>query len=109
MTIEIEALTFETIIGILDFERLTPQRVVVTCHIEYNYTQTDFIDYAQVAQHIESTCKSEKFELLEEALRHLSQTLKRSFEPIKKLYLKVEKPDILPNCTVSLSETYLYS
>ena len=106
MTIEIEALTFDTIIGILDFERTTPQTIVVTCTIEYRYLQENFINYAEVVELIESTCKSEKFELLEEAIATLSQRLKERFAPIKRLYIKIEKPHILPNCRVGVAQNY---
>ena len=109
MTIEIEDLTFDAIIGILDFERRNPQRVVVTCSITYNYSDKNFINYADVATSIETTCKNEKFELLEEALLHVSAHLKTHYNLIESLYLKISKPDILHNCNVSLSETYHYS
>jgi len=107
MTIEITALEFQTIIGILDFERSTPQRVRVDCHIDYDYVDT-FINYALVAEQIETIMKEEKFELIEEALLRLKTSLKEHFPLIKRLFLKISKPDILDNCEVSLSETTNY-
>ena len=37
MTIHIEALTFDVIIGLLDFERDRPQRVIIDIEASYDY------------------------------------------------------------------------
>lgn len=107
MTIEIKDLEFETIIGILDFERTTKQKVRVNCSIEYTY-EHDFLNYALIAEHIESEMIDHKFELIEEALLSLKCSLKEEFQLISTLFLKISKPDILANCEVSLSETFKY-
>lgn len=102
MKILIENLEFETILGILEDERITPQKVTVTCIIEYVYTQKEFINYAQVAELIENTMTTEKFFLIEEALEVVSQTLKNAFPLIRKLTLNIRKPNILSNCIVGV-------
>jgi len=109
MTIHIDDLGFECIIGLLDFERLTPQRVIVTCKIEYPYADNSFINYADVVQSIISEMQKQKFELLERALEHLAAYLKKHYDTICSLYLKISKPDILADATVGLSNTYTYS
>ena len=105
MKILIEDLEFEAILGILESERLSPQKVTVTCTIEYVYTQKEFINYAQVAELIENTMRTKKFFLIEEALEVLSQTLKSCFPLIRELTLNIQKPDILSNCTVGVEHT----
>lgn len=105
MKILIENLTFETIIGILDFERVTPQKVSIDCTIEYPYSEGNFINYAQVAETIEMTMHKEQFELIETALEVLSATLKKSFSPIQELSLIIRKPAILPNCIVGVEHS----
>jgi len=105
MTIHIEDLKFQTIIGILDFERLTPQNVIVNLEIEYIYTD-EFINYAQVSELIKSTMIEKQFLLLEDALSSLSIKLKKEFTKIDKLILKITKPSIMPDCVVSLSDNY---
>ena len=107
MRIHIEDLEFQTIIGLLDFERVTPQQVIVNCTIDYTY-QTEFINYAEVTKHIEKTLQKEQFKLIEEALLHLKTSLKVEFPLIKTLFLKISKPSILPNCVVCLSEITEY-
>jgi len=107
MQIHIEDLKFQAIIGILDFERTTPQDVIVTLSITYNYIQ-NFINYADVATCIEEEMQKQKFLLLEDALSSISHILKNKFAKIDTLNLKITKPSIMPNCRVSLSEIYTF-
>lgn len=104
MKISIENLEFVTILGILESERLTPQKVSITCTIEYTYTQNGFINYAEVAMLIQETMISEKFFLIEEALEFLSNVLKKTFSLIRELTISIRKPDILSNCTVGVEQ-----
>lgn len=102
MKISIEKLTFKCIIGILDFERIKKQRVVIDIFFEYDFLDKDsFIDYSKVAAKVEKTMKEKKFELLEDAIATIEKQLKKKY-PIKKLKIKISKPDILKNCIVSL-------
>ncbi|MFZ3052906.1 MAG: dihydroneopterin aldolase [Sulfuricurvum sp.] len=108
MKILIENLEFETILGILESERLTPQKISIVCTIDYAYTQNEFINYAEVAKLIENTMIKEKFFLIEEALEFITQTLKNTFPLIGKLTLCIRKPDILSNCTVGVEQSTLF-
>ncbi len=103
MTIHIDALTFPTIIGILDFERITPQNVVVDATIDYCYKNSDFINYAEVIATIESQIIEKKYELLEDALTDITILLLLKYPQIKNIYLKISKPDIISNAQVALS------
>jgi dihydroneopterin aldolase len=108
MTILIENLTFETIIGILDFERITPQKISLDCTIHYHYENNIFINYADVSHLIEETMHVQKFELIETALETLSVVLKKSFPLIDELTLTLRKPNILQNCTVGVQNHFKY-
>jgi dihydroneopterin aldolase len=107
MQIQIEKLKFNAIIGILDFERVTPQKLIIKTLIEYNY-KDEFINYAEVSEFIKEHIQKNKFLLLEDALGSLSKNLKEKFPAINTLYLKITKPSILPDCKVSLSNTYRF-
>jgi len=107
MIITIEDLKFQTIIGILDFERKNKQDVIINVEITYSF-KDEFINYAEVAELIKTTMKSKKFLLIEDALLNLSQILKENFSTIEKLYLKITKPSILPDCKVSVAEIYRF-
>ena len=102
MKIEISDLTFKCIIGILDFERIKKQKVIIDLSFEYNFSKDNFINYAEVSALIEKTMKKEKFLLLEDAILHLENLLYNSYQ-ISNLYIKISKPNILKNCIVSLS------
>lgn len=107
MTIHIEDLTFPTIIGMLDFEREKEQNVILNLEIDYNYTQDNFINYADVTEIIGQHIKYKKYHLLEDALYGMEELLRVKYS-ISKLYIKIIKPDILSNCSVGLSKTWNY-
>lgn len=104
MKISINDLTFYCIIGILDFERTTPQKVIINVSFKYKYLDaTTFIDYSMVAKDIEDIMKREKFELIEEAILYLRNFLSKNYK-IKKVKIKISKPNILKNCIVSIKK-----
>ena len=105
MTIHIDALTFLTIIGILDFERTTPQKVIVHAEIDYCYKENSFINYAEIITLIEGRFAQKKYQLLEDALKDITDSIIREHGEIKQIYLKLTKPSIIPNAEVSLSIT----
>ena len=107
MRIEIEDLTFKSIIGLLDFERVKEQSVVVDVSIDYNYTKDNFINYVNVADIVKKTIIKNRFELLEDALNSTKDAIVREFgNSMEKLYIKISKPDILDDCIVSLSDNW---
>ena len=106
MTIHIEDLTFDVIIGLLDFERDRPQRVIINLQASYDYSDDQFIDYADMVLLIEKELKEKRYELLENALLGLKDVLYTTYPNLQALSLKISKPDILSQCTVSLSKTW---
>ncbi len=105
MIIHIEDLKFQCIIGILDFERVTPQDIIINVTIDYQY-ENDFINYVDVINLIKNEIINNKFLLLEDALGKLCEKLIISFKLIKNLNLKITKPSIFPDCKVSVSTFY---
>ena len=105
MIIHIEDLKFQCIIGILDFERETPQDVIVNMSINYNY-ENNFINYAEIVQIIKEMMIKSEFLLIEEALDNLNLKLIKEYPSIKSMQIKITKPSILPDCKVSVSNTY---
>lgn len=106
MTIHIEDLTFDVIIGLLDFERDKPQRVIVNLEASYDYSDDRFIDYADMVILIQNKLKEEHYKLLENALLGIKEILYTTYPKLKMLSIKISKPDILPECIVSLSKTW---
>ena len=108
MTIHIESLTFEVIIGLLDFERERPQRVIVDLETSYDYSDADFVNYADMVTDIQSELKEKKYTLLEEALLGLKNRLHTNYPQLKHLQIKISKPDILDTCSVALSNRWKF-
>ncbi len=106
MTIHIEALSIDVIIGLLDYERDRPQRVIIDLQASYQYNNNCFIDYADMVLLIQQKLKNERYELLENALLGLKKSICTAYPQIKTLYLKIAKPDILPECSVALSHSW---
>jgi len=102
MTIEISQLTFKCIIGLLDFERIHKQKVIIDLSFEYKFKKNNFIDYAEVSNLVKKIMKKERFELLETAIKHIEKTLNNLYN-IHNLKIKISKPNILKDCIVSLS------
>ncbi len=105
MTIHIEDLKFQCIIGILDFERVKPQDVIINIALEYEY-QKSFINYADIVEIIKEMMIKSEFLLIEDALNGINLKLIKEFSTIKSINLKITKPSILPDCKVSLSNYY---
>lgn len=107
MTIHIDDLRFQCIIGLLEKERHTPQEIIVSLELDYDYADT-FINYADLATLIETHLQEKKYELLETALNELFLLISAQFSLVKRLYIKISKPDILPSCRVSVSNVKIY-
>jgi len=106
MTIHIEKLEFDVIIGLLDFERDRPQCVIIDLEASYAYENENFIDYADMVFLIQKELKEKRYELLEEALLGVKLLLCMTYPQIKTLSLKISKPNILPECNVALSNSW---
>ena len=107
MTIHIEDLTFTCIIGLLEIERHNPQEVIINLELDYDYSDT-FINYADLVSLIKSQLQEKKYELLETALNELFSIVISTYPSAKRLFIKISKPDILPNCRVSVSNVKIY-
>lgn len=108
MTIHIESLQIDAIIGLLDFERDTEQRVVIDLEVSYSYyNEIEFINYADLAEMIEIRIKKQHYELLEEALLDIKKQIVAAYPAVETLKLKISKPEILHNCTVALSQSWV--
>ncbi|MCF6309132.1 MAG: dihydroneopterin aldolase [Sulfurimonas sp.] len=105
MIIHVEDLKFQCIIGILDFERIKSQDIIVNLTIDYN-NENGFINYADIVQIVKENMVKSEFLLIEDALDSLNLKLVKEFSSIKSLDLKITKPSILPDCKVSVSNCY---
>ena len=87
---------FETIIGLLDFKRTTPQRVRINIEFQSN----GFIDYIDMINFIETIFDTEKFGSVESAVEITSQRLKENFSNLIFLKMEILKIEIVKNALV---------
>ncbi|MGM0518857.1 MAG: dihydroneopterin aldolase [Campylobacterota bacterium] len=101
LTININRLKFKCIIGILDFERVKKQKVIINLSFDYEYTKDYFIDYSKISKLVKKELKNKKFKLIEDAIIHIETKLYKKYK-IENLHLNISKPDILKDCIVSV-------
>ncbi|MUU80163.1 FolB domain-containing protein [Helicobacter pylori] len=107
--VHIHNLVFETILGILEFERLKPQKISVNLDLFYTELPNKaYLDYMEIQEIIQNTMREKQYFLIEDALKDLSQILKMRYSEISELYLKISKLEISPNSQVGASVKIYY-
>ncbi len=107
--VHIHNLVFETILGILEFERLKPQKISVNVDLFYTELPNKaYLDYMEIQEIIQNTMREKQYFLIEDALKDLSHVLKTRYSEISELYLKISKLEISPNSQVGASVKICY-
>ncbi len=107
--VHIHNLVFETILGILEFERLKPQKISVNLDLFYTELPNKaYLDYMEIQEIIQNTMREKQYLLIEDALKDLSQILKTRYKEISELFLKISKLEISPNSQVGASVKIRY-
>ncbi|WRG28220.1 FolB domain-containing protein [Helicobacter pylori] len=107
--VHIHHLVFETILGILEFERLKPQKISVNLDLFYTELPNKaYLDYMEIQEIIQNTMREKQYLLIEDALKDLSQILKTRYKEISELFLKISKLEISPNSQVGASVKIYY-
>ena len=107
MTIRIKNLTFEAIVGILPFERETPQSVCIDVKIHYDFNGNNMVDYAHLCHIIKENMMTKHYFLLEEALDGLYQLILFYYPHVTSVKLKIFKPTVLKDAIVGVSHTFV--
>ncbi|KNE24007.1 dihydroneopterin aldolase [Helicobacter pylori] len=107
--VHIHNLVFEAILGILEFERLKPQKISVDLDLFYTQLPSKaYLDYIKIQELIEKMMQEKQYLLIEDALKDLSHVLKTHYNEISELYLKISKLEISPNSQVGASVKIRY-
>ncbi|EMH29974.1 dihydroneopterin aldolase [Helicobacter pylori GAM270ASi] len=107
--VHIHNLVFETILGILEFERLKPQKISVDLDLFYTELPNKvYLDYMEIQEIIQNTMREKQYLLIEDAIKDLSQILKTRYKEISELFLKISKLEISPNSQVGASVKIYY-
>ncbi|GAA8356645.1 dihydroneopterin aldolase [Helicobacter pylori] len=107
--VHVHNLVFETILGILEFERLKPQKISVNVDLFYTELPNKaYLDYMEIQELIQKMMREKQYLLIEDALKDLSHVLKTRYSEISELYLKISKLEISPNSQVGASVKIYY-
>ncbi|GAA7112330.1 dihydroneopterin aldolase [Helicobacter pylori] len=107
--VHIHNFVFETILGILGFERLKPQKISVDLDLFYTQLPNKaYLDYMEIQELIQKMMQEKQYLLIEDALKDLSHVLKTRYSGISELYLKISKLEISPNSQVGASVKIRY-
>ncbi|PUD49131.1 FolB domain-containing protein [Helicobacter pylori] len=107
--VHVHNLVFETILGILEFERLKPQKISVDLDLFYTQLPSKaYLDYMEIQELIQKMMQEKQYLLIEDALKDLSHVLKMHYSAISELYLKISKLEISPNSQVGASVKIYY-
>ncbi|GAA7716435.1 dihydroneopterin aldolase [Helicobacter pylori] len=107
--VHIHNFVFETILGILEFERLKPQKISVDLDLFYTQLPNKtYLDYMEIQELIQKMMQENQYLLIEDALKDLSHALKTRYSEISELHLKISKLEISPNSQVGASVKIRY-
>ncbi len=108
--IGLESLKISCIIGCNLEERITPQDLLIDCHVCLNMVSIeDHIDmtvsYVDIANFIEECLCRGKFQLLEVLVQTVSQAILGRWQQIHSVSLKVRKPQALHGKAIPYAKT----
>ncbi len=106
--IYIRDLKLNVVIGILENERKSKQKIIVNCQIEYDLNE-HFLDYVQSVEAITNLLEYKKYKTLESALSGICKALKSDFPEIVSIKLKIDKPEVFKNTLVGVEVVKKYS
>lgn len=97
----ISELKVQTRLGVPEWERMTPQTVVLDIEIGHDLSKAgksdaiaDTIDYGQIVKRIRETLTENSFQLVEALAEHVCDLIFKEFG-VKEINIKVSKPGIL--------------
>lgn len=100
-TIFLEQVKVETKLGVPEWERMTPQTIILDIEIGYDLSKScksdniaDTIDYGAVVSRIRETLTENSFQLVEALAEHVCQLIFKEFGA-KEVEIKVSKPGII--------------
>lgn len=101
-TIFLKEVKVETRLGVPDWERLSPQTIILDIELAMPHSRScqtdaidDTIDYGVIVQRIRNTLAERSFKLVEALAEHLCQLILDEFGT-HWIRIKVSKPGILP-------------
>lgn len=98
----INGLTLEAVIGVYDWERIAPQRLILDLEMGWDIRHaaadddlTRTLDYAQISQRIGEFAEASRFQLVETFADRLAALIMQEFQ-VPWLRLRLTKPGAVP-------------
>ena len=104
ISVFVENLRFSCVIGLLEFERISPQPI----QIDAKFQAAEFIDYAAVCEFIKAEFDKNKFAKVEDALVFFQAEFKAKFSTLLYFYMKISKLNAVQNAVVGASIEHFY-
>ncbi|MSN96165.1 dihydroneopterin aldolase [Campylobacter sp. FMV-PI01] len=104
ITILVEDLEIECIIGLLDFERKIPQKICINA----KFRADEFVDYSYVCEVLKDSFENEKFLKVEDGLNFFAKKFKENFKSLGYFYMKIMKPNIILDANVGAEIEMIY-
>ncbi|HIY44352.1 dihydroneopterin aldolase [uncultured Helicobacter sp.] len=99
MTLLIQNLSLQAIIGILPQEREKKQNIIIDGEFSYEY-KGEYLNYVEIVEFLKFEFENNTYGLLEEALQDLKMKINSYFPSIIHFTLSIKKPQILNDCIV---------
>ncbi len=95
------------LIGVSDAERRTPRRLVLEVEADSDFAaaaadrlEAESADYAELGALLRTEAGQSRFRLLENLAEHLARVVLERF-PVRRIRLRVLKPQALPGCAAA--------
>ena len=96
--VTIESLKINTKIGVSHEERKKEQKLLVTLKFSYNNNKNlddinNLKDYSKIIKFLKKFISSSRYKTIEKLITETTKEIRKKFK-IKKIFLKIEKPEI---------------
>ncbi len=100
----LQNLEVDAIVGILEWERVVPQRLLLSIELQSHITTAaksekieDALNYAEVALVVENLIVEKKYRLIERLVEEVAALLLKDF-PTSWVKVRCQKPQVIKNC-----------
>ena len=101
--LHIEKYELQAILGILDFERSTKQKIIIDLEIELDFKKIQEqeskivvgVDYTELTEMVEQHIILKEFRLIEDCVLSLGRLVMNQWEQIQLLTINVSKPEAI--------------
>ncbi|MDF2940077.1 MAG: dienelactone hydrolase [Gammaproteobacteria bacterium] len=99
-SLSIKGLRSECILGVYEWERKAPRKVLINLELFLTVTKSDkledTLDYAELTQQLDTHIRTSQFQLIESLAEHIAEFIITAFS-VNRVRVEVIKPNVLKN------------